>query len=226
MLRFFRRIVGTIATIFVEPAAMLLTVLYIIAITAEAMTGALSAGRRHMDWFGVALIAVVTALGGGSVRDVLLGHYPLTWVKHPEYLVLCIVAAMLTILIAPLMKHFKTMFLVLDAVGLVAFTLIGCKVAMTLGHGVIIAAVCGVITGVFGGIIRDTLCNDVPLVFQRELYASVALVTVAAYLCGRWLGVGESQMVLLALFGGFLFRLLAMRNHWEMPKFIYQDEID
>lgn len=204
--------------------SMLLTTLYIIAITAEAMTGALSAGRRHMDWFGVALIAVVTALGGGSVRDVLLGHYPLTWVKHPEYLVLCIVAAMLTIVIAPLMKHFKTMFLVLDAVGLVAFTLIGCKVAMGLGHGVIISVVCGVITGVFGGIIRDTLCNDVPLVFQRELYASVALVTAAAYLSGRWWGVGESQMVLLALFGGFLFRLLAMRNHWEMPKFIYEDD--
>ena len=67
---------------------MLLTIIYIIAITAEAMTGALSAGRRSMDWFGVILIACVTALGGGSVRDVLLGHYPLTWVKHPEYLVL------------------------------------------------------------------------------------------------------------------------------------------
>ena len=159
---------------------MLLTTLYIIAITAEAMTGALSAGRRHMDWFGVALIAVVTALGGGSVRDVLLGNYPLTWVKHPEYLLLCIGAAMLTIVIAPLMKHFKTLFLVLDALGLVAFTLIGCKAALVLGHGAIIAMVCGVITGVFGGIIRDTLCNDVPLVFQRELYASVALVTAAA----------------------------------------------
>lgn len=74
---------------------MLLTVIYIIAITAEAMTGALSAGRRSMDWFGVVLIACVTALGGGSVRDVLLGHYPLTWVKHPEYLVLTCCAALL-----------------------------------------------------------------------------------------------------------------------------------
>lgn len=94
---------------------MLLTVIYIIAITAEAMTGALSAGRRSMDWFGVVLIACVTALGGGSVRDVLLGHYPLTWVKHPEYLVLTCCAAFVTIIIAKWMRHLHNIFLVLDA---------------------------------------------------------------------------------------------------------------
>ena len=90
---------------------MLLTIIYIIAITAEAMTGALSAGRRSMDWFGVVLIACVTALGGGSVRDVLLGHYPLTWVKHPEYLVLTCCAAFVTIIIAKWMKHLHSIFL-------------------------------------------------------------------------------------------------------------------
>ena len=78
----------------------MLLMLYLIAITAEAMTGALSAGRRGMDWFGVVLIACITALGGGSVRDVLLGHYPLTWVKHPEYLVLTSIAAMVTVFTA------------------------------------------------------------------------------------------------------------------------------
>lgn len=204
---------------------MLLTVLYIIAITAEAMTGALSAGRRSMDWFGVVLIACVTALGGGSVRDMLLGHYPLTWVKHPEYLVLCASAALITVFIAPLMKHLKSLFLVLDAIGLVCFTLIGCQVALSTGHGGVIAVVCGVMTGVFGGILRDTLCNDVPLVFQRELYASVGLATACCYLFGRWLGLPDEQNILISLFGGFLFRLLAMRNHWEMPKFVYQDDV-
>lgn len=143
----------------------MLLMLYLIAITAEAMTGALSAGRRGMDWFGVVLIACVTALGGGSVRDVLIGHYPLTWVKHPEYLILTSVAALVTIFIAPLMRHLRSLFLVLDALGLVAFTLIGCMTALEAGHGLVIASVCGVITGVFGGILRDIFCNDIPLIF-------------------------------------------------------------
>lgn len=154
----------------------MLLMLYLIAITAEAMTGALSAGRRGMDWFGVVLIACVTALGGGSVRDVLLGHYPLTWVKHPEYLALTSVAALVTIFIAPLMRHLRSLFLALDAVGLVAFTLIGCMVALKMGHGMLVASVSGVITGVFGGILRDIFCNDIPLIFRRELYASVSFL--------------------------------------------------
>jgi len=202
----------------------MLLMLYLIAITAEAMTGALSAGRRGMDWFGVVLIACVTALGGGSVRDVLLGHYPLTWVKHPEYLVLTSAAALLTIFIAPLMRHLRSLFLVLDAVGLVAFTLIGTLTALELGHEPLIASISGMITGVFGGILRDILCNDIPLVFRRELYASVAFAAAWFYLGCVHLQLPGEQALLLTLFGGFLLRLLAIRFHWEMPKFVYNDE--
>ncbi|SFH99370.1 Uncharacterized membrane protein YeiH [Pseudomonas guineae] len=203
---------------------MLLTVLYLIAITAEAMTGALSAGRRGMDWFGVALIACITALGGGSVRDMLLGHYPLTWVKHPEYLVLTTFAALVTVFVAPLMRHLRSLFLVLDAMGLVAFTLIGCQIALDMGHGPLIAAVSGVITGVFGGILRDIFCNDVPLIFRRELYASVSFACAWCFLGCVYLGLANEQSLLISLFGGLLFRLLSIRLHWEMPKFVYRDD--
>lgn len=208
----------------------MLTIIYIIAITAEAMTGALSAGRRSMDLFGVVLIACVTALGGGSARDVLLGHYPLTWVKHPEYLALTGFAALLTVVIAPLMKHLKSIFLVLDALGLVAFTIIGCQVALQMQHeglikqSLLISAVFGVITGVFGGILRDILCNDIPLIFQKELYASVALASAALYLGCLQLNLVDEQGMIITLFGGFLFRLLAIKYHWEIPKFVYKDE--
>ena len=92
-----------------------LTVLFIIGITAEGMTGALAAGRERMDLFGVVMIACVTGIGGGSIRDILLGHHPLTWVQHRSYLVLISVAAIVTVSIAGLMRHFRTLFLVLDA---------------------------------------------------------------------------------------------------------------
>lgn len=201
---------------------MLLT-LYLIAITAEAMTGALSAGRRGMDWFGVVLIACVTALGGGSMRDVLLGNYPLTWVKHPEYLVLTSVAALVTIFIAPLMRRLRSLFLVLDALGLVAFTLIGTMTALELGHDYLVASISGMITGVFGGILRDILCNDIPLVFRRELYASVSFAAAWCFLGCTYLELVPIQALSITLFGGFLLRLLAIRFHWEMPKFVYDD---
>jgi len=202
----------------------MLLMLYLIAITAEAMTGALSAGRRGMDWFGVVLIACITALGGGSVRDVLLGHYPLTWVKHPEYLVLTSFAALMTIFIAPLMRHLRSLFLVLDALGLVAFTLIGCMTALEMGQGMLVASISGVITGVFGGILRDIFCNDIPLIFRRELYASVSFAAAWFYLGCIHFNVPGEQAILLTLFGGLLLRLLAIRFRWEMPKFHYNDE--
>ncbi|MCJ8162496.1 trimeric intracellular cation channel family protein [Acinetobacter zhairhuonensis] len=203
---------------------MLLTIIYIIAITAEAMTGALSAGRRSMDWFGVILIACVTALGGGSVRDVLLGHYPLTWVKHPEYLVLTCCAALFTILIAKWMRHLRNIFLILDALGLIGFTIIGCQIALSMGHGFVVSAVAGIMTGVSGGILRDILCNDVPLVFRRELYASISFVAVICYWVCQEIGLSLELTVISTLVFGFTLRLIAIYFGLEMPKFIYKED--
>lgn len=152
---------------------MLLEVIFYIAIAAEAMTAALAAGRRKMDWFGVCVLACVTALGGGTFRDVMLDHYPLTWVENPWLLFVCCGAALVTIATARFMAALRWPFLLLDAIGLVVFTIIGCDVALTMGQSPVIVIVAGMITGIVGGIARDILCNDVPLVFSSELYATV-----------------------------------------------------
>lgn len=162
-------------------------VIYLVAITAEAMSGALAAGRRNMDIFGVAVIAFVTALGGGTIRDMVLGHYPIGWTQHPEYVYLVISAGLLTIVVARHMHHLKQVFLLLDAMGLIAFSLIGCNVALELGYPPVVVVMSGMLTGISGGILRDVLCNQVPVVFRRELYASVSLAVCLLFLgCARW----------------------------------------
>lgn len=192
------------------------------ALVAEAMTAALAAGRRKMDWFGVAMLGCVTALGGGSVRDILLGHYPLLWVKHPMLLVLTGGAALLTIGLARVMHHFHSLFLVLDAIGLVAFTIIGCNVALGMGQPLTIVVVSGMITGCVGGVLRDILCTEVPLLFRSELYATVSLATGAIYVAGSKADLNHVLVVVATFIVGLAFRLLAIRYKWEMPKFVYE----
>jgi len=207
-----------------EIPTLLLHGLYLVAIVAEAITAALAAGRREMDWMGVIIVACVTALGGGSLRDVLLGHYPLSWVARPDYLWMTAGAALLTALAARALRHLRRLFLLLDAVGLVAFTLIGCQVAQQMQLPVTIVLVSGMITGCAGGVLRDVLCNDVPLLLRKELYASVSLATGALYLALQWLGAGHGLAVPVALAAGLAFRLLALRYDWQMPRFVYRDD--
>ncbi len=203
---------------------MLLLTLYIIAITAEAMTAALAAGRRDMDWVGVCTIACVTALGGGSVRDVLLGHYPLTWVQHPEYLWITAGAAILTALIAPIMRRLHSLFLLLDAMGLVVFTVIGCQIALEMDLPITVVLLSGMITGCAGGVLRDILCNDIPLLLRKEMYASVSMLTGALYLGAQHLDWNPYVTLLGPMVIGLGFRMLALRRNWQMPRFVYRDE--
>ncbi len=199
----------------------MLTSVYIIAITAEAMSGALAAGRRNMDFFGVAVIAFLTALGGGTVRDILLGNFPITWTQHPLYIYITITGGLATIVLARFMRHLHQLFLVLDAIGLVAFTVIGCNVALRLGYDTVVVVMAGIITGIFGGIIRDIMCNRMPQVLRHELYASVSLVVALLYLVLRHQGVNESVNLLAAFSVGLLLRMSAIRWKLSLPVFSY-----
>ncbi|HCL85759.1 MAG TPA: hypothetical protein DIC45_04485, partial [Comamonadaceae bacterium] len=150
------------------------------------------------------------------------GHYPLGWTQHPEYVYLVISAGLLTTVLAPHMHRIKRVFLLLDAMGLVAFSLIGCNVALELGYPTVVVVISGMLTGISGGILRDVLCNQVPVVFRRELYASVSLAVCLLFLGLRALDVGLNLATAACFAIGLALRLLAIRFAWRLPVFSYQ----
>jgi uncharacterized membrane protein YeiH len=202
---------------------MLLHTLYLIAIVAEAMSGALMGMRRGMDRFGLCLVGTVTALGGGTVRDVLLGHYPLAWISHPDYVLITITAAAVAAASARGLRHLQSLFVSVDALGLIAFTIIGCDIAATLEVSPLIVVLAGAITGVCGGMLRDLLCNEIPLVLRQDLYASIALGAAALYLALQQVGVAHGLATLVVLISGFTVRMLAVRFSWQLKVFTAAD---
>jgi uncharacterized membrane protein YeiH len=190
-------------------------VIALIGVAVFAISGVLAAGRKHLDWLGVAVIAIVTALGGGTLRDLLLGRNPIFWIADPTYLTVTLAATGFTLFYVRLRIPNPRALLVADALGLAFFTIGGVQIAQQAGlHGVI-AILMGTITGVAGGVIRDILCAQIPLILMRgNLYATATIVGAALYLVLERMGMPRDPAALTGMgtivavrFGAILWRL-------------------
>lgn len=179
-----------------------------------AITGALAAGRKRMDVFGVVVLGCVTALGGGTLRDVILGNYPVFWVSDTTYLKVAVIVAISTFVLVQRWR-LPTIFLIYaDAVGLAVFTVIGFQKGFIATHVYSISIVMGVTTGVVGGIIRDVLSAEIPLILRREIYASASLGGGALLALLSYLQLSSFFTVSAAVLTTLVIRLAAL--HWQL----------
>jgi uncharacterized membrane protein YeiH len=183
-----------------------------------AVSGALAVQDREHDLFGAGFTGFITAIGGGSLRDILLGSYPLVWVGDVWFLYSIIAGILVTFLFhKPLAKLRRTLFL-FDTFGISFFTILGVEKALSLGVQVEIAAIMGMFSAVMGGVIRDTLTNTIPVLFRREVYASACLAGAVCYLAFNYLGMARDINMLLSIGIIFAIRFVAVRFKISLPR--------
>ena len=189
-----------------------------IGIVACSISGTILAKHKNFDVFGCLLVSIVTAIGGGTVRDVILDRHPLFWMVDMSYLTLITVSSLvMQIFFHPNSTRVDKFLKLSDTIGLSAFTLIGIKVADSMGANVPVALLLGVITIIVGGIIRDMICNEIPLVLQQEIYISASLTGGILYFALHNLGVSAWIADISAMATIFTLRMLAIRYDWQFP---------
>ena len=196
-------------------------VIEILGTISFAISGSFSAMQKRLDPFGVLIIAFVTAIGGGTVRDLLLGDTPVAWMRDVNYCLLILLTAIAAIFFKTHIKKFKVTLFLFDALGLGLFTLVGVQkgIVFDLSPGICVAL--GTITGCFGGIIRDTLLNTIPLIFRKEIYATACILGGILYFGLLYADLKEDIAKIVVIAFIVALRIIVVRYKLTLPKFGY-----
>jgi uncharacterized membrane protein YeiH len=191
--------------------------LQIVGVGVFALTGALAAARRKLDIFGFALLGSVTGIGGGTLRDVLLDVGPVFWVADPAYILVCVAVSTIAFFGVPYLARSEKILLWADALGMALFCVLGAERALQAGNFAGVAVVMGVMSATFGGIVRDMICAQLPLMLRQEIYATCAAAGAGLYVLLAKLGVAESAALLAGFIAAFAIRAAALRFGWTLP---------
>jgi uncharacterized membrane protein YeiH len=198
----------------------LLQVIEALGIVAFAFSGFVEARRKDMDMVGVFTVAFITAFGGGTLRDLLLDRRPLFWVEHQEYTLLVFILALV---ITPFLRHLRSaltekLIVTADALGLGLFSALGASLAQEAGMPIFVCVMMGVITGIFGGVLRDVICNEIPLVFRRgHLYATCSFAGCWTYLILDRFAMPQAVSLFFSIAVTVVMRLVAVRFNLRLP---------
>lgn len=196
---------------------MLLYVFDLMGVAVFAVSGALAACRKGLDLFGVLVIAAITAVGGGTLRDLLLDRHPIFWMLDPTYLTVTCAAALLTLVYVRRRPAPGRALLIADALGLALFAVSGARIAEASGLAPIIVILLGTMTGVAGGVLRDVLSAEIPLILRRDIYATAAIAGISVYLLLQALGVPRPAAGAVGMVSVVVLRLLAILRGLGLP---------
>lgn len=196
----------------------LIYTLDLIGTSVFAISGFLVAGEKRFDIFGAAVVALVTAVGGGTLRDVLIGSTPVGWMKDLWYPGVIMIGIIIAWILGPSIRKLqKTMFL-FDTIGISIFTILGLEKTLALGLHPVIAIMMGTVSAVFGGVVRDVLVNREPLVFREELYATACLAGGILYISLGLLKLPNDLLIIFTVLAIVAIRSLAVTRGWNLPK--------
>lgn len=199
--------------------ASLVPALDLLGVAVFAATGALTASRKQLDIVGFALLAAVTGIGGGTLRDLLIGRLPVFWVGQPLYLAVTTAVAVLVFFVAHRIESRYRLLLWLDALGLALFAGLGARIALLHDTPAAVAVLLGTMTATFGGILRDVLCAELPLILRREIYVTAAALAAAVYVTLDRLAAPPDLALLAAVIAGFALRALALAKGLSLPAY-------
>lgn len=189
----------------------------IIGTMAFAMSGALTAMNKKMDPFGVFIIAFVTAVGGGTLRDIMIGRTPVGWMLDLKYVYVIIIGFVLAIIFRKKFDKLRTSLFLFDTIGLGVFTLIGLEKGINIGLHPAICVALGTMTACFGGVIRDILCTEIPVIFRREIYATICILGGIVFFILREFDLDKDVLYLTTSLIIISVRLMAVKFKWYLP---------
>lgn len=184
-----------------------------------AVAGAFAAMEKKLDPFGVLIISFATAIGGGTLRDIIIGDLPVAWLTNLTAILVILTGAVAAMFFGGYLKKLDKMLFLFDAMGLGLFTLIGIQKGITHHFSIGVCIMLGTITGCFGGVIRDVLLNNVPLLFQKEIYASASILGGIIFFVLLRMSMTDNIASAISILVIFLIRVLAVRYNWSLPKF-------
>lgn len=187
-----------------------------IGTVAFAISGIRLASAKKFDWFGAYIVGMVTAIGGGTLRDVMLGVPPF-WMTNSLYMICCAMALFWVILFGKKLINQKNTWFIFDTIGLALFNIIGLEKTLNMGYPLWMAVTMGSITGAAGGVIRDILINEVPLIFRQDIYAMACIAGGIVYVMGYSLGLQAEANAVLSAIVVISIRILAVKYHWQLP---------